>query len=349
MSRARAPRARRLRFAIYASASGSYFLREIRHLLACGLRAAGAEARELDERGGFAARADWHVIVAPHEFFARGRGVRLRASSWPPGVILYNTAQPASAAFAFIGSLLPRAHAVWDMDLESSNRHARGGWRSAHVPPGWVAGCRLFPSAPIPYGSRTIDALCVGSRTPRRGRLLRAAARAGLGVAAVVAAAPPRSRRFHLGLARRAKIVLNIHRRDEPYFEWHRAVLHGLAQGALVISEPATASPPLRPGRDFVTAPLGEFPATIRRYLSSPRAAAAIAARGLRTYRRSCRLPAILGAAVKALARAEGAKARKARLRAEAALSLLNARRRKAPVTPRSLRPGRRRRKGPRA
>ena len=312
-----------VRFAVYANGQGSYFLREIRHLLACGLRAAGARVRELDERNGFAARADWHVIVAPHEFFSRGRGARLRASAWPPGVILYNTAQPRSVAFSFIRSLFPRAHAVWDLDHESAQRHARDGWRSAHVPLGWIEGCRLFAPA-RPYGSRTIDVLFVGSRTPRRDRFLRAAARAGVRVTAVVAAAPPRARRSRLGLAQRAKIVLNVHRRDEPYFEWHRAVLHGLAQGALVISEPATAAPPLRPGRDFVTAPLARFPATILRYLSSPRAAAAIAARGLRNYRRSCRLPVILAAAVKRLARADRPKAFKARRREQAAASLLS-------------------------
>ena len=30
--------------------------------------------------------------------------------------------------------------AVWDLDHESAQRHARDGWRSAHVPLGWVEG-----------------------------------------------------------------------------------------------------------------------------------------------------------------------------------------------------------------
>ncbi|OGS40953.1 MAG: hypothetical protein A2506_07080 [Elusimicrobia bacterium RIFOXYD12_FULL_66_9] len=326
-----------VRFAVYASGEGAYFLREIRHLLACGLRATGAEVRETDERKGFASGVDWHLIVAPQEFLTLGNGARLRTSAWPPGVILYNGAQPGSPAFSFIRRFLPRAHAVWDLDFGSAKQLAREGWRASHVPLGWVQDCRLFAPTRTPHDSKPLDVLFVGSRTPRRERFFRAATPALTGVRVLMHTthSPPRmsgvreaSRRSRmlLGLARRAKIVLNIHRRDSAYFEWHRIVLHGLAQGALVVSEPTTAAPPLRPGRDFVTAPLDKIPGTILHHLTTPRGrkeAAAIARQGGRTYRRSCRLPDILAAAVKTLARADHAKARRARRRERAASSLL--------------------------
>jgi hypothetical protein len=342
------------RFVVYSSSAGGYYVREIRHLLACGLRAAGFQAREADERRGFLENAGWHLVVSPQEFFSLGSGKSLRAAPWPTGVILYNTAQPDSAAFSFIRKLLPRAHAIWDMDLSASKLLARGGWRSSHVPLGWVQGCRLFPPKRMPHERRPLDALFVGSRTARRDRFFRTAAPLLAGLRALVHApdGPPpiqsssgaaRNTRTFLGLARRAKIVLNVHRRDSAYFEWHRVVIHGLAQGALVISEPTTAAPPLRPGRDFVTAPLKKFPEMILRHISSPRGrneAATIAARGWRTYRRSCRLADSLKTAVKALSHDEGTKARQARRREQAARELL-----RGLSTPSNPRSGRRRRR----
>lgn len=313
------------RFAVYAGGALGPASKELSRLLAAGLRAAGARARESDGRKGFARGADWHLVVAPHEFFARGPGARLRAAPWPAGVILYDTAQPGSPAHAFLRGLLPRAHAVWDLDSATARGLAREGWRASFVPPGYVEGCPLFAAKPAPFEARPIDALFVGARTPRRDRLLRALKPALSGLRVRVVAAPRRGRSA-LDLARRAKLVLNLHRRETRYFEWHRIAVHGLAQGAFVLSEPVSPAPPLKAGRDFRVASPGRLAAGLTHCLKTPRGrreAAATAARGFKTYRRGCRLPAILAKALKGLPRPEGPKARKARGRAAAALALL--------------------------
>jgi len=349
------------RFAVYASTAGNYFYAEIRHLLACGLREAGFQALEADERKGFIPRADWHVVAAPHEFFYLGAGRALRAKPWPPGVILYNAEQPQSRWFSEFYRLLPRAHAVWDMDLETCGRLAREGWRCSRLPLGWVKGCELFSPVPrlprismtraLPaavrdfpagragFSRRPLDLLFIGGRVPRRTAWFQAAASllsSYRGFYRLVdfhrflrpGAMEPLHTRTFLGLAQRAKLVLNIHLEEARYFEWHRIAVHGIGQGALVLSEPTTEAPPFKAGRDFVSAPLRDFPEAIRHYLGSPRGlaeGARIAARGLRTYRESCRLAAFLPAALAGLRSPGTPMARRARRREAAAAALLRA------------------------
>ena len=128
-------------------------------------------------------------------------------------------------------------------------------------------------------------------------------------------------------MAQRAKIVLNIHRREGArYFAWHRAVLHGIAQGALLLSEPVENASPFRAGRDFIEAELPDFPAVIGRLLDSEsgrRRAARVARRGRRTFLTHCRLDRWLVPAMEALGSVQEAAALPERLRAEAAAELL--------------------------
>ena len=324
------------RFAVYSPFAGDYFFSEIRHLLASALRGCGASAREADERDGFLAEADWHVVVAPQEFFYLGRGRRLRTAPWPPGVVLFNAEQPGSASFELLRRLLPRAHAVWDLDPAAAALWSGEGVRASCLPLGFVDGCAYFEPAPEPFERRALDVLFAGSRVPRRDRFFkRAAPRLSAWKNEIVLvdddrylrpADPAARTRRLLASARRAKIVLNIHREDRPYFEWHRIALHGIGQGALVVSEPTTRATPFKAGRDFVETTLERMPEALDYFLGSPagrREAARIAARGLRTYRERGRLADLLPAAVAGLGPARLAAEGRSRLRLEAAVSLL--------------------------
>lgn len=71
-------------------------------------------------------------------------------------------------------------------------------------------------------------------------------------------------------IVRRSKIALNLHQSDTLYFEWHRIALLGMWQGAVVVSEPCSASWPLQPERDYIVAGLADMPAVIEYLLRSP-------------------------------------------------------------------------------
>ena len=343
------------RFALYCTTLGDYFFAEIRHILACGLRSLGHAAIETDERRGFVPGADWHVVVGAQEFFYLGSGNSLRTGPWPAGVVLYNAEQPGSEWFSLVRRLLPRAHAVWDMDLRVAGLWAREGWPSSWLPLGWVEECGLFAPVrrlpdlaltsslsarerrfPAAFAQRPLDLLFSGSRVPRREAFFAAAAARLARWRSLIRLVDDsrflrhgRAASLHtralLGLAQRAKIVLNIHRRDDRYFEWHRVALHGIGQGALVISEPTAAAPPFRAGRDFIAVELEDMPAAIEHSLASAaglREAARIAAQGLKTYQRSCRLAGFLPSAIARLGPAGRAAARQSRNRADAAAEL---------------------------
>jgi len=73
-----------------------------------------------------------------------------------------------------------------------------------------------------------------------------------------------------LSLARRAKVILNIHRDEFPYLEWHRMITMGIQQGAVVLSEPTLPSPGIVPGRHFLSAGVDDMPLHLERLLDTP-------------------------------------------------------------------------------
>lgn len=63
-------------------------------------------------------------------------------------------------------------------------------------------------------------------------------------------------------IARRSKILLNIHRSDVGYFEWHRIVLNGITNGCVVVTEPCHRNSHLEVGKHYLECParqLGEY------------------------------------------------------------------------------------------
>jgi hypothetical protein len=318
------------RWAVYASAQGNYFFQEIRDLLACGLEGLPAAVERRDERDGFAPDAACHVVVAPHEFFYLGRGPELRDRPWPGRVVLVNTEQPSTPWFADAGRCFARAWRIWDIDSESARRLAAAGWPAAFLPLGHAAGAEFarvvarLPRHPgtcflgagerstayrdAPAAARPLDVLFVGNVTPRRQQFFARAApvlaryRCYLAFAdGTGPAVPGRTTALDtptvLGLAQRSKILLNVHRGEDRYFEWHRVVLQGIWQRALVVSEPCGPAPPFQPGVDYVEAPLEHLPACLDHILSSPGAlqeAQAIIDTGYRTLTERCDLTASL-------------------------------------------------------
>lgn len=318
------------RFALYTSSLGNYFFGEIRDLLASGLEGLGFEVNIRNERDGFGEEADWHVVIAPHEFFYLGAGRKLRQKEFPESLILVNTEQPSTQWFSLAYKCFSKAHSIWDINYESSRLILNKGFGCENLPLGYVPGFKLFQEVkelPDHYGTcflepeirnraylhkslvrRPIDVLFVGTLTGRRKEFFAKAAPVlsnYLCYLHVPDASGPRIPGANtymdtatvIGLGQRSKIVLNIHQGEDKYFEWHRIVMHGIWQKAFVISEPSSAAPPFQPGVDFVEASLEEIPEKINYYLSSPegqKEAQKIATRGFQTLTKKCRLADLL-------------------------------------------------------
>lgn len=70
-------------------------------------------------------------------------------------------------------------------------------------------------------------------------------------------------------LAQNSKILLNIHQGDSHYFEWHRLVVSGIAQGCVPLSEPCANIGVVRPGEHYIESTLDEMPKKLSWLLGS--------------------------------------------------------------------------------
>jgi Glycosyl transferase family 2/Glycosyl transferases group 1 len=198
-----------------------------------------------------------YVLVPPHEY-AQLRGGKL------PRHLLGRTIficaeQPESRWF---GSNLPLTRlgaSVFDVNLASVRRLRELGIRADHLPLGYTSLWDRFD----PDSGRDLDFLFYASATRRRERILAGWARSlwrhrsHLVISDNLQPNTSTSESFLAGedkrrLLARARVVLNLHRSEEPYFEWQR-VLEAIHCGAVVVTEPSTDYHPLVPGEHFLS------------------------------------------------------------------------------------------------
>src|SRR5215475_9853081 len=313
-------------FAIYTSSLGNYFFSEFRDLLAAGFQSLGFQVDIRDEGEGFSEVADWHLVVAPHEFFYLGAGRELSNQSLPSNLVLFNTEQPSTQWYARARDYFSKACRIWDINNASSQEIARAGFNCEYLPLGYLPDFKLFreiEELPNHYGTlflgekickstylrkpfveRPIDVLFLGTLSARREKFFAHASRA-LSNHSCYLYLPSAQGPLLAGLnttmdtntsvwlAQRAKIILNIHRGADRYFEWHRIVMHGIWNRALVITEPCGEGPPFQPGVHFVEAPLSQIADVVEYYLADPKGQAeaqAIALKGFQMLSEQCKL-----------------------------------------------------------
>ena len=319
-------------FAVYFNASGNYFFQEIALLLHAALMDAGFRSvLRTDEYGG-CANADFHLIVAPHEFFPLGKGSTCFDKSMKDRLFFLNTEQPQTKWFGLAKSMFPHVRHIFDMDRQTAQAIQSSGFSASHLPLGYVrnfapytvhadmllgpeteslgSGVRRWRDIDRPLAERPIDLSFVGEATSRRSGFFAGLAPLlakydchlrlmpkGSGPWAAGGIQTHRRTRTTAALSQRSKIVLNIHRDQEHYFEWHRIVLMGIWQRALVITETVTETPPFVAGRDYVQASIDEMPQLIDYYLRDPQGiveAERIRNSGCEQLKACCDLPRLL-------------------------------------------------------
>jgi len=322
---------RGLRISVASSSLGNCFFHQIRDLIAAGLAELGHQVLIENERDGFKSGVSWRVIIAPHEYFYLGAGESLRHAAWPENVILVSTEQPSTPWFARAWECLPKANAVWDIDYNTAGHLRQRGIACDYLPLGFVPGHAAFSKVEriaAHYGScflsesvrgtrlaggplrqRPLDLFFIGGATPRREAFLSSAAPSLADYKTYIHLYDSKTPLLQgkntymdtasvVGLSQRSKVLLNLHRGDDVYFEWQRIVLQGIWQKTLVVSEVCSDAPPFRAGVDFVEARVDEIPRILRYYLSDPRGqreAQEIAQIGYDTLVGECRLSRFLG------------------------------------------------------
>lgn len=248
---------------------------EIASLIDAGLGDLGYEtefpAPGLPEPG----RDRVNLVIAPHEFFplyqAVDEAARMRAAA---ASVCVGVEQPGTPWFELGTRYSAEGSAVLDINTYAIAELSRRGIDAAHLQLGYHDSWDRWGGDPSKI--RGTDLVFLGGATPKRERVLSEAApliwdrRCDIRMFEFARPMAAPTGNFVIGDEKRdllasARVLLNIHRDDAPYFEWVRA-LEAVANGCLVVSESSEDCGPLIPGRHLVVAPedvLGAYAASL--------------------------------------------------------------------------------------
>lgn len=237
------------------------------------------------------------VVLGPHEVYPHldvdpdelDRSLAL--------TVLIGTARPSAIDWPIALELATRAGAVLDISDAGVTAFAADGIEATRFRLGYE------PSMDRSTGgldTRPIDVVFLGTATPRRQRLVAAAAPflsrwdVNLGFTEGPASLGTPVAGFLVGdekyrLLAATKIVLNLHPADDPLFEWLRAQ-DALSNGCLLVSELSSGATPLDPGLHFVSVNHSHLGPTLDRLLDEPDRLEGIRAAGAAFYREHVRL-----------------------------------------------------------
>ena len=261
------------------------------------LAALGHEVEVVEDRLPPARPGRVTVTLAPHDVYPYLEAPPAALEEHLARAILISTSRPSAPEWAT--ALRYAAGALDVLDVSDAGVAAFETTRLQ------VRRFRLGYDPTIDRGSggvatRPTDVVFLGTSTPRRLRLMAAAAPylsrhdTDLRFTEAVASRLEPVDGFISGeeklrLLGRAKIVMNLHPEDDPLFEWLRAY-EALSNGCLFVSELSSGATPLDPGRHFVSVDHGHLGPTIDRLLAEPERLEEIRAAGAAFFRESVRL-----------------------------------------------------------
>ncbi len=248
---------------VFVSGRGNVFMREIAEHLVEALALVGRPGElVIDDLPDGADDPMDNLVVAPHEFFVLSPSTepdRWRAAA---ASVCINTEQPGTPFFDLAMTYAGRGPVVLDINRHSLDAVRRLGIVAVHLPLGCTPSMDAWGGVDR---ERHFDIGLLAGRTPRREQFIAGAGgmlwewRTDLRFFSwhrpIVGGAPS----FASGAAKFAaladtRILLNVHRGDEPYFEWAR-VVEAIANECVVVSETSVGIEPLVPGVHFLMAP----------------------------------------------------------------------------------------------
>ena len=291
------------RICVYVSSQGNFFHSEIAELLSQGLQASGCFHVERRDECDEPDDTSLNLVVSPHEFYGLGRGERFlqdRYRTFRKRSNLFLAEQPGSKHFCACLPFVAEAKRTFDINYQSASLLRELGIDAHFLPVGHLAAETVLngdqeiatedlrkrglavdwgqaQSGPAP----PIDIAFTGVLTKRRAEFFSQNAdvfsRHRCVLALPTASEPldgdissTLTTHEASALSQRSKILLNIHRNEAAYFEWHRIMIRGLWQKALVVSEPSPLPPGLKPGEHLMEASLEEIPKLLDWLLETP-------------------------------------------------------------------------------
>jgi hypothetical protein len=254
-----------VKYRLFVHQRGNRFWTEFAELVSAAFQDLGLSIEMIQDGLPASEPNTVNVVVAPHEYFALVDGYPERARlAWARNCVVITGEQPGSPWFEKGFKYCKAASCVVDINETAAVALRARGLTTYHLPLGYHASQDAWGGdASKPRGT---DVLVLAGLTPRREAFL--ARHAGVFAAfncrfilydpsrPLIANAPNFvAGRDKYQLLADSKILLNIHRSETQYFEWHRG-MNALCNGCVILTEPSQGYAPLRAFEHFVEGPL---------------------------------------------------------------------------------------------
>ncbi len=289
----------RLRVLLHVSPYGNLYMREVAEFLGRGFDDLGVANAIVEHELPRDQPGVCNLVVAPHEFFTLFPNVsEVQTLEAAACSILLNTEQPETSWFGLVLRYLRVARAVFDINSFAVHQLVERDVQAHLLLLGYHASWDRWGGDDS--ADRPLDALYMGSLTERRSAALARIAPVLAGRQARFLIHDGRMPVTQAGdgfvtgdakhdLLAGTKILLNVHRSEVPYFEWHRN-MPAIANGCLVLTEPGESHDPLVPWEHFAVAPGDAFGDFVEMLLSSPDVVRRLARQGYDYVRHELRL-----------------------------------------------------------
>jgi hypothetical protein len=266
---------------IYASSRGNLFMNEIAEDVAADLRSIGAAVSLHDEESAMEERAPICLFVSPEEFFLAGRGREWIREDVVATSFMFGVDQIQTNWFARCLPLYLMSRGVIDICYQAANLLRRSLLPSRYFTPGprlgaaalapedyshplflvLPAAAKAAPDPRTPFDERPLDIMFSGMLTPHRSKFFARHAAFLSSYETFIHCVPNQGPYTSKGgtvirlashVPGHAKITLNIHEEEFPYFEWQRIVQRGMCAGSVVVSEPCLPHPDFKPGVHYL-------------------------------------------------------------------------------------------------
>ncbi|MDQ2730010.1 MAG: hypothetical protein M3Y91_19635, partial [Actinomycetota bacterium] len=235
-------------YQVHIAGRGNAIWREISDIVAGGLNELGLEAHVAQDVVPRSVPGTVNLLLGPNEYFELGPALsedEMGAAVAASACIVAE--QPGTVWFARNLRWLRHCPLVLDLSSVGAGALRAAGVPARHLQLGYSA--RIDRWRGDTSRPRDVDVAFLGAMTDRRGRFFGDAATR-------LAGARCELRFFDQSSAKHAgdpgfvagadkwsrlagtRVLLNVHRSDEPYFEWPRA-LDAMANGCVLVSEPS--------------------------------------------------------------------------------------------------------------
>jgi hypothetical protein len=204
---------------------------------------------------------DLVYVFIPHEYLPLTYPEAHPSGAQIARTVVLNTEQPGTHWFKENATTANHTGVAVDINQLGADELARRGVSTRRLRLGYVPGWDRWGGRDV---ERPIDFTFLGGYNVRRARILASCGHVLHGRRSaihLVESGRPHtaaSETFLRGDAKwdhlaRSKVLLNLHRDEQPYFEWQR-VIEAIANGCVVVSEHSLEFEPLVPGVHFVSA-----------------------------------------------------------------------------------------------